>query len=176
MKKKPPALRHPAPAEDSPGRWLRAPALVIIASLAAAVAVGAGLSWYRLFPPKPENVVDVYQSEHCTCAPGWIRSLEQHGFVVRVSTTDTLRKMRNELKIPATLNGCHVGLYLNYFLEGHVAGEAVRDLAIHRPTSRGLITQAAWDAAQTHSSVVDFESPVLLLDRNGSTASLWYRP
>lgn len=176
MKKKLPARRQPAPAQVSPARWPRAPALVIIASLAGAGAVGVGLSWHRLFPPKPDNVVDVYQSEHCSCAPGWVRLLEQQGFVVRVSTTDVLRKMRNELKIPAELNGCHLGIYLNYFLEGHVAGKAVRDLDIHRPRSGGLITQAAWDAAQTHSSVVDLESAVLLFDRNGSTASVWYRP
>ncbi|MBS0422554.1 MAG: hypothetical protein JSR66_32905 [Proteobacteria bacterium] len=168
------APRHPT-IETPAARWRRAPALVIVASLVGAITVGVGFGWYRLFPPKAENVVDVYQSRHCTCAPGWIRLLEQQGFVVRVSTTNTLRKIRNELQIPAALNGCHLGIYLNYVLEGHVAGEAVRDLAIHRPASRGLVTQAAWNAAQSHTNVVDYESPVLLLDRNGVTSSVWYR-
>ncbi len=118
----------------------------------------------------------MYRTSTCSCAPAWIRALEADGFVVRTSSTDTLRKTRRALNIPPMLQGCHVGIYLNYFLEGHVAPEAVRDLAIHRPAGKGLVTQAALMAAQLKGPTIDQNSPVLLLSADGSSTSVWYRP
>lgn len=150
---------------------------VITGSVMCALAFGVASTWYQLFPPPPDRVVDVYRTPRCSCAPAWIRSLEAGNFVVRVSMIPTLRETRRGLDMPPSLHGCHVGVYLNYFLEGHVASAAVRDLAIHRPEGRGLITQAALEAAESQShDTVDENSPVLLLARDRRSWFPWYRP
>ena len=141
-----------------------------------AMAFGVGFSWYQFFPPAPERAVDIYRTPGCTCDAGWIRTIESDGFVVRVTTTQRLADTRRALNMPPILRGCHIGLYLNYFLEGHVAPAAIRDLAIHRPVARGLVTQPALEAAESHSATtVDKSSPVILLGLDGRSRSLWYR-
>lgn len=152
-------------------------ARVIGGSMVCAVAAGLAIGWYRLFPPAPERAIDVYQKPRCPCARGWVRSLKDDGFIVRVTMTEALRATRRAFNTPPVLHGCHIGVYLNYFLEGHVAAAAVRDLAIHRPSGGGLVTQAALEAAESQSgATVDGNSPVFLLGPDGHSSSLWYRP
>jgi hypothetical protein len=151
-------------------------ARVIGGSMMCAVAAGLAIGWYQLFPPAPERTIDVYQRPRCPCTRGWVRSLKDDGFIVRVTMTEALRATRRAFNMPPILHGCHVGVYLNYFLEGRVAA-AVRDLAIHRPSGRGLVTQAAFEAAESQSgATVDENSPVLLLGPDGRSSSPWYRP
>jgi len=124
----------------------------------------------------PEQLVKVYRIHGCRCAFDWANSLRAEGFVVRVFEYETLKHVRDSLHTPTSLRGCHVGAYLDYFIEGHVAPSALRELAIQRPHGLGLATESSVNKKSVHVSIArDEKSRVLLVERDGR-ARAWFQP
>ena len=126
--------------------------------------------------PPPERTVTIYRTHGCSCAFAFAKSLTAAGFEVRLIEEETLNGVRAALKTPSDLHGCHVGVYLGYFLEGHIAPAALSELALKRPTGRGVVTAGSADAQATHVSIaLDEHSPVLLLQSDGARQP-WFQP
>jgi len=80
----------------------------------------------------------VHKDPNCTCCSGWVRHLEQAGFVVKAVETADLQPVKVRLGVPADLAACHTAEAHGYVLEGHVPAVAVRRLLKERPTATGL--------------------------------------
>lgn len=92
----------------------------VAAILVFAAITGIMAIWEQLFQGPTDRIVSVYRTHGCTCAYAWARSLEAEGFVVRMFEYETLRYVRQSLHTPAHPSGCHLGKFMNYYVEGHV--------------------------------------------------------
>lgn len=121
-----------------------------------AVIISVLFFWEARTRPPPEQSVRVYRTHGCKCVFPWIRDLQLHGFAVQVAEPESLRPIRAALHTPKELRGCHVGVFMGYFVEGHVPAEALRRLAQERPAGRGVAHKA--DPAG-HAIVLLFDEP-----------------
>ena len=151
--------------------------LVVAAVLSVGVFAALLVSWEQLFPtPPPERLIKIYRTHGCRCAFALADSLKADGFVVRLHEYETLQYVRHSLHTPSNLRGCHVGEFLGYFLESHVAPSALRQLAQQRPRALGLATEGSVDHTSTHVSIAnDARSPALRVLLDGQ-ARTWFDP
>jgi len=150
--------------------------IVVAIALLGAAITAAVVSVEHRFAPAPERQVTIYRTHGCKCAFTFARSLQAAGFDVRIVEYQTLKTVRASLRTPASLRGCHVGEYLDYFLEGHVSPAALPVLAMQRPTGLGLATESSAKAGASHVSIaLDERSTVMLIGPNGE-AQPWFEP
>jgi len=150
--------------------------LVFAIALAGAAIVVAIVKPEQAFAPPPERVVTIYRTHGCICAFTLTDSLEAAGFAVHVVELPSLSGVRTSLRTPANFNGCHVGAYLDYFLEGHVSPAAISALAIQRPEGLGAATESSEHTDGSPVSIaVDERSLVMLVGSNGQ-ARPWFQP
>jgi hypothetical protein len=150
-------------------------AVVFGVALLGAAATAAVLSFEHLFGPPPEQLVTIHRTHGCNCAFTLVSSLRAAGFEVRVIEHQTLKTVRAALRTPANLRGCHVGAYLDYFLEGHVSPAALSVLATQRPHGLGLATESSANVDPSHVSIaLDERSPVVLIGLDG-IAQPWFQ-
>jgi hypothetical protein len=150
--------------------------IVAAVSISVAVAIGIMASWDRLFPVPAEQLVKVYRMHGCTCAFQWKTTLEAAGFKVKMAELESLQSIRRSSHVPAHLKGCHVASYLDYFIEGHVAPQALTKLAREHPVAIGVVTSASVEAAFHGTRPPDDEhSPVYLVAADAKTRP-WFSP
>lgn len=149
---------------------------MLAAVLAAGVFGAVLVSWEQLFPIPPARLVKIYRTHGCRCAFALADSLKAEGFIVQLREYETLQYVRQSLHTPSNLRGCHVGEFLGYFLEGHVAPPALRQLAQQQPRALGLATEGSVDHTSIHVSIANDErSRVLLVELDGR-ARTWFDP
>jgi hypothetical protein len=116
----------------------------------------------------PDKLVTVYHTHGCPCVHQWETSLENGGFTVVMYEPETLASTRSKLRTPGALNGCHVGEYLGYFLEGHITPEVLSKIARMRPTGIGVVTEVTLKGQSALVPIPDEESgPVFLIGSHG---------
>ncbi len=154
-------------------KQLRAVAAV---SIAIALAIGVMASWDRLFPVPAEQLVKVYRVHGCPCAFQWEKELEAAGFTVKMVELKSLQSVRTSNRVPKNLKGCHVASYLDYFVEGHVAPQALTKLAREHPAVTGVVTAASVEAAFHGTRPPDDEhSPVYAVAADAKLQP-WFTP
>lgn len=150
--------------------------MVVIACILVAVASTAFVVWEQLFPTPAEQLVKIYRVHGCSCTFGWAKSLEKQGYIVKIMEIKSLDTIRTSMRVPLNLRGCHVASHLGYFVEGHVAPDALRKLAREHPKALGVVTQAMLKALEEHAtSYRDENSPVLLVDSSNQSRQ-WFEP
>lgn len=151
--------------------------LGIVAAVAFAGAAVAGLivAWEAVFSPPPERLVKIYRVHGCTCAFTFADALRGAGYSVQVVELKNLSGPRGTLHSPPDLTGCHVGVYLNYFLEGHVSPAVLAELAATRPDADGVATQAS-ALAETDVSIERDEHSLVFLVEEGGGRQAWFQP
>ena len=128
------------------------------------------------FGPPPEQLVTIHRTHGCACAFTFADSLKAAGFEVRVIEHQTLKTSRASLGTPANFRACHVGAYLDYFLEGHVSPAALPALATQHPRGLGLATEGSANVEASHVSIaLEERSPVVLIGLDGKTQP-WFQP
>jgi hypothetical protein len=133
-------------------------------SITVSAAIGVLASWDRFFPVPAEQLVTIYRVHGCPCVFRWEKTLEAAGFTVKMVELNSLRTVRRSNRVPNNLKGCHVANYLKYFVEGHVAPQALMKLAREHPAATGVVTAAAVEAAFHGTRPPDDEhSPVYVL-------------
>ena len=151
-------------------------AVVFGVALLGAMVTAAVLTFDHLFGPPPEQVVTIHRTHGCTCAFVLANSLRAAGFEARVIEHQTLTTVRAALHTPANLRGCHVGAYLDYFVEGHVSPAALSALATQHPRGLGLATEGSANVEASHVSIaLEERSPVVLIGLDGK-AQPWFQP
>ena len=164
--------RHP----ESPWGWKGISKTVkvwVVLALACSVLAGILTQWPRWFPIDPMRQVTIYRTHGCRCAFVWAQELESKGYVVTMYEPETLKTIRGALKTPPSLRGCHVGRYMEYFVEGHVPAAALGLLARQHPAGLGVAADSTAARHEPLSSPPGGKPGVTLYDKNG-IAHLWW--
>jgi hypothetical protein len=85
-----------------------------------------------------EHMITVHKDPSCGCCAGWVRHLQQAGFLVKNIDTADLEPVKTRLGVPAELAACHTAQIGNYVIEGHVPVAALRRLLEDKPSAAGL--------------------------------------
>jgi hypothetical protein len=113
--------------------------IMSIKKLLATIAVVATVSVAAAtFAQKPAPTVQVYKSPTCGCCANWVKHLQQHGFVTRVTDSNDVASIKAQRGVPARVQSCHTAVVDGYVLEGHVPAADVQRLLKERPAIVGL--------------------------------------
>ena len=82
--------------------------------------------------------ITVYKSPTCGCCALWVKHLEESGFDVSVTDTETLQAIKVEHGVGDHLASCHTALVDGYVVEGHVPADDIRSMLESRPDIVGL--------------------------------------
>jgi len=143
---------------------------LLLAGVVAAAGVGV-FFWEAAFSVAPERLVTVYRVHGCSCVFSWARQLEERGFVVKLFEFETLEYVRTSLHTPEGLNGCHLGRYLGYFVEGHVDPDLLMRLAESKPAGLGVAVLSKFNAQQ-HPQVDSARQQVVFFAGSGGKADV----
>lgn len=156
-----------APNYKKPLLWILAVGVVL--------SVGVGILFTRQTPQRVlyAQEVEVFRTHGCRCAFSWARSLREQGFRVRVYEKGHLLNVRSRLRTPENFDACHVGVYLGYFLEGHVGAGALVQITRERAPGIGLATANTVNRIPYVNVEEDEASDVLLVGKDGR-ARPWY--
>jgi hypothetical protein len=104
-------------------------------ALVAAVApvLHGGIAFAAGQPP-----ITVHKDPSCGCCSGWVRHLQQAGFVTTVVETRDLDAAKKRLGVPDDLAACHTAEVSGYVVEGHVPALALKRFLAERPNAAGL--------------------------------------
>ena len=149
-------------------------AVAAIALLGAAIAALL-VFWEQKAAISQERLVSIYRKHGCVCALEWKRSLENAGFEVQMFEPDSMNPIRAKLQTPRQLRGCHVGVYLGYYLEGHVPAEALEKLTTDRPVAKGVVMESSWLGKDVNFTNAERGQAILLLGKNGASRR-WISP
>ena len=84
------------------------------------------------------STVEVYKDPGCGCCANWVKHLQAHGFVTRVTDTKDLASFKTQHQVPTQARSCHTALVDGYVIEGHVPAADVQRLLKERPSVLGL--------------------------------------
>ncbi len=121
----------------------RRQALAFGGSVAAIVAVGAGVLWFTRGSKDSDVVADaatviVHKDASCGCCAKWVDHLRQAGFKVAVRNEASIDAVKTRLGVPAKLASCHTAELAGYVIEGHVPAQDIQRLIRERPIAKGL--------------------------------------
>ena len=142
-------------------------ALVAIISICGGILAAVVELCGPKFSTAAERQVALYRTHGCTCALAWRRSLETAGFEVQSYEPESLEPIRGKLQTPERLHGCHVAIYMGYFIEGHVPATALRKLERDRPLAAGAAMEASWRGDHVGAIAKPDEGVILLFDEHG---------
>lgn len=142
-------------------------ALVAIISIAGGILAAVVELCGPMLSTSTERQVALYRTHGCNCALAWRRTLESAGFEVQSYEPESLEPIRGKLRTPERLHGCHVAIYMGYFIEGHVPANALRKLERDRPLAMGVAMETSWQG--DHPAVITDASKgdILLFDESG---------
>jgi len=80
----------------------------------------------------------VYKSPTCGCCGKWVEHMEKAGLSVDVESRRDLAPIKRELGVPGRMQSCHTAKVGDYFVEGHVPADLVKQLLADKPDIKGL--------------------------------------
>lgn len=110
--------------------------LLAIALVTAAVSMTGTTLAQRQAPQGP--TVQVFKTLTCGCCANWVKHLQEHGFLTRVTELEDLADVKAKHNVPAKAQSCHTATVGGYVLEGHVPAADVQRLLKERPAVVGL--------------------------------------
>lgn len=149
--------------------------LLWVAGISLVLSVGVGVMFTRQTPQRVlyAQDIEVFRMHGCRCVFDWARSLRQQGFRVLVYEQQHLETVRARLRTPENFKSCHVGVYLGYFLEGHVGAGALVQATSERPSGIGLATVSTVNRIPAVDGKTDEASDVMLVGKDGR-ARPWF--
>lgn len=72
--------------------------------------------------------IDVTKTPTCGCCTKWVDHLEEHGFSVAVTNVSSTAAIQAQLGVPRKLASCHTAKVGDYWVEGHVPAEVIKQL------------------------------------------------
>ena len=98
--------------------------LVVLPSLAQAVAAGTPIT--------------VYKTPTCGCCKEWVAHLEKNGFSPKTHDLSDLSETKDALGVPNALRSCHTAVLGRYVFEGHVPADLIKKVVAEKPAILGL--------------------------------------
>jgi hypothetical protein len=117
--------------------------------------------------------IEVLSTSGCGCCVGWVRHLEENGYVTDVKhlAMGELMQRKLVLGLRPGLTSCHTAVIDGYVVEGHVPAREVARLLAERPDAIGLVVpDMPYGSPGMGEPGPDAEPyDVLLLRNDGST-------
>ena len=85
-----------------------------------------------------QQIVTVHKDPSCGCCSGWVKHLQQAGFIVKTIETADLDPVKTRLGVPNDLAACHTAQIGSYVIEGHVPAAALKRFLNDKPSAIGL--------------------------------------
>jgi hypothetical protein len=82
--------------------------------------------------------VEIYGPEGCLACMEWAYHLVQNGFTATFKPTADMPALKQKLKVPAAVASVLTAKVGNYFVEGHVPADDIKQLLKEKPKARGL--------------------------------------
>lgn len=82
--------------------------------------------------------ITVYKSPTCGCCTSWESHISKAGFEVTSRPTDQMSSIKNQFKVPASIQSCHTAVIGGYVIEGHVPAADIKRLLKEKPDIAGL--------------------------------------
>ena len=118
---------HRSRSTAKPAVWLGTLGAVLFAVLAGAIWLGQ----------PDEAVADadivVYKTPSCGCCSLWVDHLRDNGFSVAVKNVRSTRPTQMKYGVPSQMGSCHTAVVGDYWVEGHVPADLIRQLMTDRP-------------------------------------------
>ena len=108
----------------------RRSALILATGVAAIAMVGCKAA--------AGQIITVHRHPNCGCCSGWVKHLQQAGFIVKTGETTNLDAVKKRLGVPDDLVSCHTAQIEGYVLEGHVPAVALQRFLGEKPNAVGL--------------------------------------
>ena len=140
--------------------------------LATFAAVTALIIWSGV-PATAEAEADVvvYKSPTCGCCSLWLDHLRNNGLKVRVVSVSNSRDVRKRFGVPRELGSCHTAVAGDYWIEGHVPADLVRQLMAEKPANiRGISAPGMSIGSPGMEGPNASEYKVLAYDAQGKTS------
>lgn len=117
----------------------------------------------------PLPTVTVYLPGLCLSCMDWADHLRSNGFAVVLKETADMPALKKSLKIPAGVESVHSAVMGNYFIEGHVPAEDIKQLLAEKPKARGIAVPGlpAGAPGRENSSPI-CETACTILDSTGA--------
>lgn len=146
---------------------------VLVACVAIFVAV---TYWDNVRQVPAQRLVKVFLQRGCACAGPWIAQLEDAGFVVDKYDAGDMHLLRRKKQVPDHLQGCHLGEYLGYFIDGHMPATGFHALARQHPDALGIGMASDMVVVNTPiATSMNNKDALIIFDRTG-VARLWSPP
>jgi hypothetical protein len=140
------------------------------ALLAGVIVVAAVIATPRA--QSAARTVAVYKTPTCGCCALWVKHLQQHGFVTKVTDLPSLEKVKADNRVPAQAQSCHTAVVDGYVVEGHVPAAEIQRLLKERPKGVAGLAVAGMPIGSPGMEVAGQPAQpynVLAFDRNGGT-------
>lgn len=82
--------------------------------------------------------VTIYKTPNCNCCTKWASYLEENGFSVTETPSDTLNAVKEHYLVPEELESCHTAIVEGYVVEGHVPIESINKLLESEADAQGI--------------------------------------
>lgn len=135
----------------------------------AAIAVLVIVPSSPLISAEQSEIV-VYKTPTCSCCKKWVEHLRNSGLEVSVVNVANTQPTQSRLGVPRKLGSCHTAKVGNYWVEGHVPADLVKQLMKEKP---GNILGIAVPGMPAGSPGMESSNPVpydvLAYDSEGKT-------
>lgn len=139
----------------------------------AVVAVVTGIVWWGS-PPAPIDPADadviVFKSHACSCCAKYAEHLRDNGLTVSVQNVRSTQTAQSQLGVPQELGACHTAVVGQYWVEGHVPADLIRQLMAEKPKDiRGIAVPGMPIGSPGMEGPNPVEYEVLAYETDGTT-------
>jgi hypothetical protein len=82
--------------------------------------------------------ITLYSPKVCITCIDYAEHLRKAGFVVTIKASDDMDAVKRRLKVPKALESIPSATVGNYFVEGHVPADDIKELLRDKPKARGI--------------------------------------
>ncbi len=107
-------------------------------ALAGVAAVGVVLLLVGLPQAEGGALVEMYKSPTCGCCGSWLGVVADEGYATSTKAVDDMDAIKDGAGVPEEMRSCHTAFVEGYWIEGHVAPEAIEKLLSERPDVAGI--------------------------------------
>ena len=117
----------------------------------------------------PEGKVTLYKSPTCGCCAVYSSYLGKKGLKAEIVDVPDIQVIKEQYKIPSSMESCHTTVIGDYFVEGHVPLEAIAKLMAEKPDIRGIAMPGMPTGSPGMSGAKSGPFVVYAVGNNGNT-------
>ncbi|MBS3136325.1 hypothetical protein J4401_05170 [Candidatus Woesearchaeota archaeon] len=118
--------------------------------------------------PEGTEKVTLFKSASCGCCGAYSSWLGRKGFDVGIVNTD-MASVHRKYGVPEDMTSCHMAIYGNYFVEGHIPIEAIKKLLVEKPDIKGIAMPGMPSGSPGMPGAKDGQFIIYAVAKDGST-------